>query len=55
MSLGLPLVPVLNGGLVCDALLARAAEKGAAERILTFNQDHLRRVWPRGAPLLTVP
>jgi predicted nucleic acid-binding protein len=45
----------LAGGAVYDALLARAAEKAAAERLLTFNPGDFARVWPRGEALLHVP
>ena len=48
-ELGLP------GGVVYDALLARAAEKSAADRLLTFNVKDFRRVWPSGASVLFVP
>jgi predicted nucleic acid-binding protein len=45
----------LSGGLIYDALIARAAEKADAEHLLTFNESHFRRVWPEGEPLLLVP
>lgn len=45
----------LSGGVVYDALLARAAEKSAAERLLTFNAADFRRVWPAGESVLFVP
>jgi len=48
-ELGLP------GGVVYDALLARAAEKSAADRLLTFNVKDFQRVWPSGASVLFVP
>jgi hypothetical protein len=48
-DLGLP------GGVVFDALLARAAEKSAADRLLTFNAKDFRRVWPAGESILLVP
>jgi len=43
------------GGAVYDGLIARAAEKAAAERLLTLNVEHFRRVWPEGAELITAP
>ncbi|NOY44298.1 MAG: type II toxin-antitoxin system VapC family toxin [Deltaproteobacteria bacterium] len=43
------------GGAVYDGLIARAAEKAAAERLLTLNVEHFRRVWPEGAELVTAP
>jgi predicted nucleic acid-binding protein len=45
----------LTGGIVYDALLARAAEKASADRLLTFNVADFRRVWPEGASILFVP
>lgn len=45
----------LSGGVTYDALLARAAEKSAADRLLTFNQSDFRRVWPAGESILFVP
>lgn len=45
----------LSGGIVFDALLARAARKAGAERLLTFNKRHFQRVWPEGASILLVP
>jgi predicted nucleic acid-binding protein len=45
----------LAGGVVYDALIARAAEKADAERLLTFNDRDFRRVWPEGASILFVP
>ena len=48
-GLGLP------GGAVYDALIARAAEKSSAERLLTLNTTDFERVWPEGKPLITQP
>jgi hypothetical protein len=31
-----------------DALLARAAEVGGAELLVTLNPEHFLRVWPEG-------
>lgn len=45
----------LSGGLIYDALIARAAEKAGAERLLTFNTSHFLRVWPEGASVLLSP
>lgn len=45
----------LSGGVIYDALIARAAEKSRAEHLLTFNPSHFRRVWPEGKTLLLVP
>ena len=45
----------LSGGIVYDALLARAAEISGAERLLTFNRKHFERVWPEGRDRLLSP
>jgi predicted nucleic acid-binding protein len=45
----------LSGGVIYDALIARAAEKGGAERLLTLNQADFRRVWPEGQSILLAP
>lgn len=45
----------LSGGIVYDALLARAAWKSGAERLLTLNEADFRRVWPEGASIILPP
>lgn len=45
----------LSGGMVHDALIARAAQKSGVERLLTFNADDFTRVWPDGKAVLFVP
>jgi predicted nucleic acid-binding protein len=45
----------LAGGVIYDALIARAAEKAGAERLLTLNEGDFLRVWPESAPILLVP
>lgn len=45
----------LSGGVVYDALIARAAEKAGVDHLLTFNEKDYRRVWPQGGPFLRVP
>lgn len=45
----------LSGGVIYDALIARAAEKAGAEHLLTFNLADFRRVWPEGQSILVVP
>lgn len=45
----------LAGGIIYDALIARAAEKAEVERLITFNAAHFRRVWPEGESLLVTP
>lgn len=45
----------LAGGVVYDALIARAAEIAGADRLLTFNEKDFLRVWPAGESILLVP
>ena len=45
----------LAGGVVYDALIARAARKAGAERLLTLNPRDFLRVWPDGARIITTP
>ncbi len=45
----------LSGGIVFDALIARAAQKAGVERLLTFNSDHFKRVWPTGESVILTP
>jgi predicted nucleic acid-binding protein len=45
----------LPGGTVYDALIARAARKSGADRLLTFNPDEFERVWPNGTEMIHVP
>jgi predicted nucleic acid-binding protein len=45
----------LSGGLIYDALIIRAAEKFGVDRILTFNIDDFKRIWPEGIDHITLP
>lgn len=45
----------LSGGVIYDALIAKAAKKEKADRLLTFNADDFKRVWPDGAASVVVP
>jgi predicted nucleic acid-binding protein len=45
----------LAGGVVYDALIARAAAKAKADRLLTLNPKHFFRVWPAGAERIQAP
>jgi predicted nucleic acid-binding protein len=45
----------LTGGVVYDALLARAAHKARADRLLTLNPRDFLRVWPEGAGIVVAP
>ena len=45
----------LAGGVVYDALIAKAAQKSKVERLLTLNIDHFNRVWPDGDKIISLP
>lgn len=45
----------LSGGIVYDALIARAARKAHVDRLLTLNPDDFRRVWPTGQSVIASP
>jgi predicted nucleic acid-binding protein len=45
----------ISGGTVYDALIAKAAQKAGAERILTFNVADFKRSWPEGAAHIAAP
>jgi predicted nucleic acid-binding protein len=45
----------LIGGIVYDALIARVAQKAKVQRLLTFNSEHFRRVWPTGEHIILNP
>jgi predicted nucleic acid-binding protein len=45
----------LAGGVVYDALIARAAEVARADLLLTLNPGHFKRVWPEGMDRIRVP
>jgi predicted nucleic acid-binding protein len=45
----------LSGGVVYDALIAQAAKKSKAERLLTLNPRDFLRVWPEGAEIVIAP
>jgi predicted nucleic acid-binding protein len=45
----------LTGGCIYDALIAKAAEKSEADRLLTFNVDDFKKVWPAGAGVISAP
>lgn len=45
----------LSGGAVYDSLIARAAEKAEADRLLTLNPTHFQRVWPERASAILTP
>ena len=45
----------LSGGAVYDALIVKAAQKCGADRIVTFNMNDFKRVWPEGADRIVGP
>jgi predicted nucleic acid-binding protein len=45
----------LSGGTVYDALIASAARRLPAQRLLTLNPDDFHRVWPEGKNIIGVP
>lgn len=45
----------LTGGIVYDALIAKAAEKSKVGQLLTLNPDHFKRVWPEGEKIIVYP
>jgi predicted nucleic acid-binding protein len=45
----------LAGGIVYDALIARAAEIAGVERLVTLNEVRFRRAWPQGEQRITGP
>jgi predicted nucleic acid-binding protein len=45
----------LAGGVVYDALIARAAQKTGADRLMTLNPRHFARVWPDGDRIISSP
>jgi predicted nucleic acid-binding protein len=45
----------LSGGIIDDALIVKAAKKSKVERLLTFNINDFKRVWPDGEDIITMP
>jgi len=45
----------VQGGATYDALIGHAAFKAQAEKLLTFNDKHFKRVYPAIAHLIEVP
>jgi predicted nucleic acid-binding protein len=45
----------LAGGVVYDALIARAARKAGADRLLALNPGDFQRVWPEGTDVIASP
>ncbi|MEN8255621.1 MAG: PIN domain-containing protein [Verrucomicrobiota bacterium] len=45
----------LAGGVVYDALAAKAAQKAKVDRLLTLNESDFRRVWPDAGARIATP
>jgi predicted nucleic acid-binding protein len=45
----------LAGGVVYDALIARAAERAGVDRLVTLNDRDFRRAWPTGDDRIVAP
>jgi len=45
----------LAGGVVYDALIARAAEMAGVDCLVTLNESDFRRAWPEGEQKITGP
>lgn len=45
----------LVGGVTYDAIVLRAARKGGADRILTLNVNHFKRICPELADRIATP
>ena len=45
----------LSSGIVYDGVIAYAVEKAGVDRLLTFDVEHFRRVWPEGAKRIVSP
>lgn len=45
----------VSGGVVYDALAARAARKANADRLVTLNVADFRRVWPDAGEIIQAP
>jgi len=45
----------LSGGIIYDALIAKAAQKHSVDRVLTFNTEDFKRVWPEGENYIAIP
>ena len=45
----------LTGGVVYDALIARAARKARVDRLVTLNPADFLRVWPEGGERIISP
>jgi predicted nucleic acid-binding protein len=44
-----------TGGVIYDALIAKAATKASVERLITLNVSHFQRVWPAETARIASP
>lgn len=44
-----------SGGVIYDALIVKTAQKSGADRIVTFNVNDFKRVWPEGSDRIVAP
>ena len=45
----------ISGGAIYDALIARAARKAGADKLLTFDVEDFAQVWPEGGGIIASP
>jgi predicted nucleic acid-binding protein len=45
----------LSGGIIYDALIAKAAQKSKVDHLLTYNVDDFKRIWPEGVKHIISP
>ena len=45
----------LSGGIIYDALIAKAAQKSKVDHLLTFNVYDFKRIWPEGVKHIISP
>lgn len=45
----------ISGGMVYDAIIAKAAQLAQVDRLLTINESHFHKVWPAGSSKIASP
>ncbi len=45
----------ISGGAVYDALIVKTARKSEVDRVLTFNVNDFKRIWPEGEKRIAAP
>jgi predicted nucleic acid-binding protein len=45
----------ISGGAVYDALIVKTARKSEVDRVLTFNVNDFKRIWPEGETRIGAP